>query len=97
MAVHVNQYQVLIYIAVHAQQVLVGLLVKLVINYLLIIFIFYYWFYTFFKDNPCYNNPCLNGATCQANINSYRCVCPQYYSGTNCQICIIYSLYEKLI
>ena len=39
------------------------------------------------KDNPCYNNPCLNGATCQTSGANYICVCPQFYSGTNCQTC----------
>ena len=36
-------------------------------------------------DQPCYNNPCLNGATCQENGNSYTCLCPQFYSGVNCE------------
>ena len=40
-------------------------------------------------DNPCYNNPCLNGATCQTSVSSYICICPQFYSGTNCQTCKI--------
>jgi len=37
--------------------------------------------------NACFNNPCLNGATCTTSGNSYVCSCPQFYSGTNCQIC----------
>ncbi len=53
-----------------------------------------------FKDNACFNNPCLNGATCQttgSSVGNYLCICPTFYSGTNCQICnflksqIIYS------
>ena len=40
------------------------------------------------KDsNACSNNPCLNGATCQTNGNSYYCNCPSGYSGSNCQTC----------
>jgi len=37
--------------------------------------------------NACYNNPCLNRATCNPNGNTYICTCVQYYSGTNCQTC----------
>lgn len=40
--------------------------------------------------NPCYNNPCQNGATCQntgSSAGNYVCICPQFYSGTNCQTC----------
>jgi len=40
-----------------------------------------------YLDNACYNNPCLNGATCQSFGKSYTCNCAQSYSGTNCQIC----------
>jgi len=40
-------------------------------------------------DNPCYNNPCLNGATCQTSGSSYVCICPAGYSGTNCNTCKI--------
>ncbi len=37
-------------------------------------------------DNICFNNPCLNGATCQLiNTGSYVCLCAAYYSGVNCQ------------
>ena len=38
-------------------------------------------------DNACYNNPCLNGATCQTTGSSYTCTCTAFYSGTNCQTC----------
>ena len=41
--------------------------------------------------NACNNNPCLNGATCQSNGNSYTCTCAQFYSGTNCQTCNYYN------
>ena len=43
-----------------------------------------------YQDNPCFNNPCLNGATCQTTgtgSSSYICICAQYYSGATCQIC----------
>jgi hypothetical protein len=29
----------------------------------------------------------MNGGSCQVQGNNYICVCPQYYSGTNCEIC----------
>ena len=49
-------------------------------------------------DNPCANNPCLNGGTCQTTGSSYTCQCAQFYSGTNCQICIIWAkTFEILI
>jgi hypothetical protein len=35
--------------------------------------------------DPCYNSPCLNGATCQRSGNSYTCLCPQFYGGIICQ------------
>jgi hypothetical protein len=28
----------------------------------------------------------MNGATCQSYDSNYFCICPQYYSGMNCQI-----------
>lgn len=37
--------------------------------------------------DPCFNNPCINGATCQSLGNGYTCLCPQSYSGLNCQTC----------
>jgi len=46
--------------------------------------------------NACFNNPCLNGATCQSNGNSYACTCPQFYSGTNCQICKKFFIYNYI-
>ena len=27
----------------------------------------------------------MNGATCQSNGNGYVCLCPAFYSGTNCE------------
>ena len=40
-----------------------------------------------FLVNPCFNSPCLNGATCSTSGSTYICLCPQFYSGTNCQTC----------
>ena len=38
--------------------------------------------------NACFNNPCLNGATCQSTgSGSYVCLCPIQYTGVNCQTC----------
>ncbi len=39
--------------------------------------------------NACFNNPCQNDATCSSTGNSYICLCPRGYSGTNCQACKI--------
>ena len=41
----------------------------------------------FLKDNACFNNPCLNGATCQTSGNTFVCKCSAGYSGTTCSIC----------
>jgi hypothetical protein len=35
--------------------------------------------------DPCANQPCRNGGTCQPlNSNSYQCICPSGYSGFDC-------------
>ncbi len=43
------------------------------------------------KDNPCNDNPCVNGATCMTSksdsIYLRYCVCPSGYTGTTCSIC----------
>ncbi|XP_036597091.1 neurocan core protein isoform X2 [Trichosurus vulpecula] len=36
--------------------------------------------------NPCENNPCLHGGTCQANHTTYGCSCDQGFTGENCEI-----------
>lgn len=41
-------------------------------------------------DNACNSNPCLNLGTCQQVGSGFLCLCPQYYSGTNCQICKLF-------
>ena len=35
--------------------------------------------------NDCESNPCQNGATCQDELNSYRCICGGGYNGPNCE------------
>ena len=59
----------------------------------LFLFIFYLnknkLFYNL-KVNACFNNPCLNGATCQTSGSAYVCICPAQFTGVNCQTCIIY-------
>ena len=42
-----------------------------------------------YLDNACFNNPCLNGATCRTSGTNYVCTCPAGYSGTTCNICNI--------
>jgi hypothetical protein len=36
------------------------------------------------KNNQCWSNPCLNGASCYGSVNSYLCVCVRGYTGLNC-------------
>ncbi|XP_022081481.1 fibropellin-1-like isoform X2 [Acanthaster planci] len=33
----------------------------------------------------CSQDPCQNGGTCYTGLNSYVCVCPSRYSGSNCE------------
>ena len=35
--------------------------------------------------NECGSSPCQNGATCNDQVNKYRCTCVAGYAGTNCQ------------
>ncbi len=35
--------------------------------------------------NECGSNPCMNGATCTDDVNSYTCTCVAGYIGTNCE------------
>lgn len=37
-------------------------------------------------DNPCDTNPCLNGASCRVELDSYTCSCAPGYDGRNCSI-----------
>ena len=43
--------------------------------------------YFFYQVNPCFTSQCFNGATCQPTGSSFICLCPQFYTGTNCQTC----------
>ena len=49
--------------------------------------------------NACFNNPCLNGASCQVTGtgNTYTCICLAGYSGVNCQICNFYFISFMLL
>ena len=55
------------------------------------------WVYVYlnFYDlvNQCSNQPCFNNGTCNQTLTGYKCVCPKYYSGSNCQ----YSKFESLL
>ncbi|XP_053442561.1 neurocan core protein isoform X3 [Nycticebus coucang] len=37
-------------------------------------------------SDPCENNPCLHGGTCNANGTMYGCSCDQGFTGENCEI-----------
>ncbi|KAK2499810.1 hypothetical protein MC885_011230 [Smutsia gigantea] len=36
--------------------------------------------------DPCENNPCLHGGTCEANGTMYGCSCDQGFTGENCEL-----------
>ena len=41
--------------------------------------------FTIFTDiNECASDPCMNGATCNDEVNKYRCTCVTGYAGYNC-------------
>jgi hypothetical protein len=40
---------------------------------------------TLVLKTDCSSNPCQNGGKCTNSYSGYRCACPKYYSGTNCQ------------
>uniref|UniRef100_A0ACB8GA41 Uncharacterized protein n=1 Tax=Sphaerodactylus townsendi TaxID=933632 RepID=A0ACB8GA41_9SAUR len=35
--------------------------------------------------SACTSHPCQNGATCVDGVDQYKCICPQEWTGTNCQ------------
>ncbi|XP_071481953.1 uncharacterized protein [Diadema antillarum] len=39
----------------------------------------------FVDIDECESNPCLNGGTCQDDVNMYSCLCLPGYNGSNCQ------------
>uniref|UniRef100_A0A4W4DME6 Zmp:0000001329 n=1 Tax=Electrophorus electricus TaxID=8005 RepID=A0A4W4DME6_ELEEL len=43
-----------------------------------------FW-YRYQSLNRCQKNPCLNGGICSAKRDSYECLCPPRYTGTNCE------------
>nr|XP_033811876.1 neurocan core protein isoform X2 [Geotrypetes seraphini] len=38
------------------------------------------------ESDPCENNPCLHGGTCQMNDSLYSCSCEPGFTGENCEI-----------
>jgi len=36
--------------------------------------------------NLCYSNPCLNKGTCQRKESDYACLCPDGFTGKNCEV-----------
>ncbi|XP_064388206.1 slit homolog 1 protein-like [Halichondria panicea] len=56
--------------------------------------------YKLIRDiNDCIPNCCQNGGTCIDECTSYRCLCPQGYSGTNCEYpsgnLVVYARYGR--
>ncbi|XP_029469413.1 neurocan core protein [Rhinatrema bivittatum] len=43
-------------------------------------------FSTLAQPDPCENNPCLHGGTCQINDSLYSCSCEPGFTGENCEI-----------
>ncbi|XP_072035211.1 uncharacterized protein [Amphiura filiformis] len=41
---------------------------------------------TDFRFNPCFFNPCLNGATCVQTESSYMCLCTEAWIGVHCEV-----------
>ncbi|XP_039770251.1 hyaluronan-binding protein 2 isoform X2 [Ornithorhynchus anatinus] len=37
------------------------------------------------EEDPCSSNPCKNGGDCVVNGASFKCTCPEPFSGTRCQ------------
>ncbi len=37
------------------------------------------------ESDECHSNPCLNGATCVDEFNSYFCLCKPGFSGVHCE------------
>jgi len=35
--------------------------------------------------NECNSNPCVNGATCNDEVNAYNCTCIEGYTGNSCE------------
>ncbi|XP_062574667.1 versican core protein-like [Saccostrea cucullata] len=38
-----------------------------------------------FKDDPCKDNPCQNGATCEVKLKQFYCNCPERFKGQLCE------------
>ena len=36
--------------------------------------------------SPCFINQCENGGICENSSSGYNCICPENYSGTNCEL-----------
>ena len=85
MALLVYQLELLIHVLVHLD--ILELSARIVSYLNSTVFHWYELISILFKVNGCFNNPCLNGATCTPNGNTYTCYCAQFYSGSNCGTC----------
>lgn len=45
----------------------------------------YKLYYTPADTDECLNNPCLNGATCENLVGSFKCTCPPGFTGERCE------------
>ena len=49
---------------------------------------------SFHAVNPCDNEPCENGGTCESQGDSYTCKCVKPYSGKDCTEIVCEAGYE---
>ena len=50
--------------------------------------------------DECASSPCMNGATCDDDINSYNCTCVTGFNGTICDTSRLFAMpinYKKII
>ena len=51
--------------------------------------------YLFHVDiNECQSAPCLNGGTCNDELDSYTCTCDVGYTGLHCEISMFHNIHK---